>query len=92
VYSIDSENLSDMQAELLSRMEYTCGKKGLSLLMLLVTDLKSGGSRVLLAGERQDIFFRAYAVEQTGGTIFLPGVLSRKKQVVPLIMSLEDEL
>ncbi len=92
VYSIDSENLSDMQAELLSRMEYTCGKKGLSLLMLLVTDLKSGGSRVLLAGERQDIFFRAYAVEPTGGTIFLPGVLSRKKQVVPLIMSLEDEL
>lgn len=92
VYSIDSENLSDMQAELLAHMDYTCGKKGLHLLMLLVTDLNSGGSRVLLAGERQDVFYKAYAVEPGGGTVFLPGVLSRKKQVVPLIMSLEEEL
>ncbi len=92
VYSIDSENLSDMQAELLARMDYTCGKKGLHLLMLLVTERNSGGSRVLLAGERQDVFYKAYAVEPGGGTVFLPGVLSRKKQVVPLIMSLEEEL
>lgn len=92
VYSIDSENFSDMQADILAQMDYTCGKKGLHLLMLLVTDLNAGGSRVLLAGDRQDIFYKAYGTEPKNGPIFLPGVLSRKKQVVPLIMSLEDEL
>ena len=92
VYSIDSENLTDMKAGLMDRMQYYCDKNGLSLLMLLVTDLNRKGSTVLLAGERQDIFFKAYPHATSDNSIFLPGVLSRKKQVVPLIMSLEDEI
>ncbi len=92
VYSIDSENLSDMQETLLERMQFFCDKNGFSLLMLLVTDLNRGGSKVLLVGERKDIFYKAYALEPAEDSIFLPGVLSRKKQVVPLIMSLEEEL
>lgn len=92
VYSIDSESLTDMQAVLMERMRFFCDKNGFSLLMLLVTDLNRGGSTLLLAGERQDIFFKAYPHESPDGVIFLPGVLSRKKQVVPLIMSLEDEI
>jgi len=46
----------------------------------------------LLAGERQDIFYKAFGLEAPDGDVFLPGVLSRKKQVVPLIMSLKDEI
>ncbi len=92
VYSIESESLNDLMAELLDRMEYHCSKNGMNLLILLVTNLHLGGSLALLAGERQDIFFKAYSLEQTEEAVFLPGVLSRKKQVVPLIMSLEEEL
>jgi len=92
VYSVDSESLSAMHASLADRMQFVCGKNGMSLLMLLVTDLSRGGSAVLLAGERQDIFYKAFGLEAAGGDVFLPGVLSRKKQVVPLIMSLEDEI
>ena len=92
VYSIESESLNDLMPELTERMEYHCSKNGLSLLMLLVTNLHLGGSLVLLAGDRRDIFFIAYSLEQTEDAVFLPGVLSRKKQVVPLIMSMEEEL
>ncbi len=92
VYSIESESLNDLMPELLERMDYHCSKNGLSLLILLVTNLHLGGSLALLAGERRDIFFKAYSLEQTEEAVFLPGVLSRKKQVVPLIMSMEEEL
>ena len=92
VYSIESESLNDLLPEIMQRMEYHCSKNGLSLLILLVTNLHLGGSLALLTGERKDIFFKAYSLEQTEEAVFLPGVLSRKKQVVPLIMALEEEL
>ena len=91
VYSIDYENLSDMQDLLMERLHYYYDKNGFNLLMLLVTDLNRGGSTVLLVGEKKDIFYKAYALEpNSNDPIFLEGVLSRKKQVVPLIMSQED--
>lgn len=92
VYSLESESLHDLLPEIMERMEYHCSKNGLSLLILLVTNLHLGGSLALLTGERKDIFFKAYSLEQTEEAVFLPGVLSRKKQVVPLIMALEEEL
>ncbi len=92
VYSIDSESLSDMQPKIEERMRFFCNKDGLSLLVLLVTDLIRGGSHVLLAGDRKDIFYRAYGLEPQEGELFLKDVLSRKKQVLPLIMQVAEEL
>lgn len=92
VYSIDSESLSDMREALLERMEYHCDRNGFGLLMLLVTDLNRGGSDVLFVGERRDIFLKAYPQENSEEPVYLPDVLSRKKQVVPLIMAAESEI
>jgi manganese-dependent inorganic pyrophosphatase len=92
VYSIDSESLTDMREALIERLEYYCDKNGFSLLMLLVTDLTRGGSDVLCTGTRKDIFLKAYPQVKPDGLVYLPGVLSRKKQVVPLIMAVENEM
>jgi manganese-dependent inorganic pyrophosphatase len=92
VYAIDTENISDLLPSIRDRMIYLCGKYGFSFLLLLITDLNRGGSEAIITGERQDIFFKAFSVEQQSDTVFLPGVLSRKKQVFPRIMSIEDEI
>jgi manganese-dependent inorganic pyrophosphatase len=92
VYSIDSESLSDMREALIERMEYHCDKNGFALLMLLVTDLTRVGSDVLFVGDRKDILSKAYPQVKPEGPVYLPDVLSRKKQVVPLIMAVENEL
>jgi manganese-dependent inorganic pyrophosphatase len=52
--------------------------------------LNRGGSDVLMAGERKDIFVQAFPQSAPDGPVYLPGVLSRKKQVVPLIMAAES--
>jgi manganese-dependent inorganic pyrophosphatase len=92
VYSVDADGLTDILPALLERMEFSCRQHGFSLLLLLVTDLTRGGSEALIVGDRKDIFFKAFAIDNIDDIVFLPGVLSRKKQVFPTIMSVEDEL
>jgi len=92
VYSIDSESLTDLREALTERMKFHCEKNGFALLMLLVTDLTRGGSDVLFAGDRKDIFLKAYPQPDPDAPVYLQDVLSRKKQVVPLIMAAEEEM
>jgi len=91
VYSMNAESLEDFKETLPERMEYFCGKNGYALLMLLITDLYKNGSEVVFTGERSDIAVRAFGLEEGAASAFLPGVLSRKKQVVPKIMAVEAE-
>jgi manganese-dependent inorganic pyrophosphatase len=92
VYAVDTENIADLLPAILERMDFINSKNGFSFLLLLITDLNRAGSQAVVTGERKDIFFKAFSLGQEGDTVFLPGVLSRKKQVFPKIMSIEDEL
>jgi manganese-dependent inorganic pyrophosphatase len=91
VYSMNAESLEDFKETLPERMEYYCGKNGFALLMLLVTDLYRNGSEVIFTGDRKDIAIKAFGLPEGAVSAFLPGVLSRKKQVVPKIMAVEEE-
>ena len=91
VYSVNSESLSDMRDELMEKLESYCGKNRYALMLLLITDLYRNGSEVMFAGDRKDIVTRAFSLGPDENCVFLPGVLSRKKQVVPQIMAIENE-
>ena len=60
-------------------------KNSQDLFVLLRTDILENNSQILVAGSRQDIAEKAYNVKLNDNTAFLPGVVSRKKQVVPVI-------
>lgn len=55
------------------------------LFILLITDILENNSQVVVAGEKKDIVERAFNVKLENNMAFLPGVVSRKKQVVPVI-------
>ncbi|MBM6815672.1 putative manganese-dependent inorganic diphosphatase [Olsenella uli] len=60
----------------------------LPLVFYLFTDVKSSSSEMLWYGEgAEDIIARAFDVEPTDGMAKLPGVVSRKKQVIPALMA-----
>ena len=90
-YSMNSESIDDIKDALIRRMEYYCMKNGYSLLMLLITDLYKNGSELIFTGNRKDLVYKAFSLAPNGEYVFLPGVLSRKKQVVPLILAVEDQ-
>ena len=60
-------------------------KNSQDLFVLLITDILENNSQILVAGSRKDIAEKAFNVKFNDNTTFLPGVVSRKKQVVPVI-------
>lgn len=85
VYTIDSEGLNEIRTELMEYMENFCASSGYSLVMLLVTDILEQGSEVLYTGEAKELVAKAFNVELEDNSIYLEGVVSRKKQVIPFI-------
>jgi len=57
--------------------------------LLLLTDIMKEGSEVLVVSDNDDLTEKAYGKASENGRVWLDGVLSRKKQVVP---PLQDSL
>lgn len=92
VNTMDAESLENMKPDLLQYMKTICTEQGFNLLMLLVTDILNQGSEVLYVGEDRELISKAFNIELGENSIFLPGVVSRKKQVVPYISVAAEKL
>lgn len=57
---------------------------GLTQMILMITDVTEGASDLWFAGERPELFERAFG-RLRDGVVHVPGCMSRKKQVVPLL-------
>jgi manganese-dependent inorganic pyrophosphatase len=68
-------------------MERICKDDGFDLFVLLVTDVVVGGTEIIAVGEAKWIVDNAFGMESFEQSRFLPGVFSRKKQIVPKLMN-----
>jgi len=50
---------------------------------LLLTDIMKEGSEMLIASDDESVVQKAFGIAPEGGKVWLDGVMSRKKQVVP---------
>ncbi|ADD07603.1 inorganic pyrophosphatase (plasmid) [Natrialba magadii ATCC 43099] len=87
VETVTPEAVLEQQAVVLAAMDDIVDEREFTTLLLLVTDLLDEDSTVLVAGDYTDTVADALDTTFTDQKAFLPGVMSRKKQVVP---SLED--
>ena len=78
--------LGERAAELLDALEAARAREGLDLAALMVTDIMGRSSDVYLTGDRAAIA-RAFGGRVDGGRVALPGVMSRKKQVAPELLT-----
>ena len=60
-------------------------EEGLDLFMLLITDIVNSNSQVIALGKNASLVEKAYGVTLEDNTALLEGVVSRKKQVVPVM-------
>lgn len=84
---MDSQRHLKRKAEFLEAMGEIKAKNGYAMVMLMLTDVLLEGTRVLCLGG-EDVFAQAFNVELTASEAFLPGVMSRKKQIVPMLSAL----
>lgn len=87
VTCVDSEKLLTRRDEFLAVMDRLRTERGYSMLILMLTDVLVEGSHLLYLGD-EDIFRQAFSTELKDHACFLPGVVSRKKQVIPMLTAL----
>jgi manganese-dependent inorganic pyrophosphatase len=85
VNTMDIEGFMPLKEEMLNYMDQKAKEAGLEMVLLLLTDILNEGSEILVTGNKPEIVEKAFNVTLKDKGAFLPGVLSRKKQVVPPI-------
>ena len=85
VNTMDIEGFAPYKKDMLDYMDQVAKDNHMEFTMLLLTDVINATSEVLVAGPRKDYVETAFHVELVDQQASLPGVISRKKQVVPVI-------
>ncbi|MDO5047607.1 MAG: putative manganese-dependent inorganic diphosphatase [Anaerococcus sp.] len=83
VMTMNPEELIPIMDELKDLMEKKIKAKGESTFVLVLTDIFNQKSELLVVGENFDAIKEEFGEITSNGTINAPGVLSRKKQVIP---------
>ncbi len=84
---VDCSSFMGRKEEFLSIMRSTMEKKGYSMLLLMLTDVLQEGTQIIYVGD-DDVIQQAFNVVPKENTVFLPKVMSRKKQVIPMLSAL----
>jgi len=84
VTCLNSEHILERTDEFLRIMRETIKKRGYDMMLLMLTDVLREGTQLLFLGDA-DTIRQAFNVEVKGNTCFLPHILSRKKQIVPML-------
>ena len=79
------EEVMKMKKELEAEMEKIIEKENLDLFMLLITDIVNSNSQVIALGKAANLIEKSYNVKLEDNTALLKGIVSRKKQVIPVL-------
>mgnify|MGYP000877344262 CR=1 FL=1 len=85
VYTMDPDSLMDMKSDLIELMEKRAKDERYSIFMVMLTDIFNEASELIVVGHNKELVARAFGKEFENNSFYVPGVLSRKKQVLPPI-------
>ncbi|MBQ5712627.1 MAG: putative manganese-dependent inorganic diphosphatase [Oscillospiraceae bacterium] len=84
---VDSPQMLERKEELLALMAKTAREKGFDLVVLMLTDVLLEGTQLLYVGD-DEIIRQAFNAVPKDRMLFLPRIMSRKKQVIPMLSAL----
>ena len=84
---VDSPAMLERKEEFLKLMRKNVERKGFSMMILMLTDVLLEGSQLLYLGDDETIH-QAFGVQPKDNVVFLPHIMSRKKQVIPMLSAL----
>lgn len=87
IVCIDSLKMLDRKDEFLEHMATLKKERSYDFVILMLTDVLLEGTELLYVGADDTIRF-AFSVEPKDNAVFLPGVMSRKKQIIPMLTAL----
>ena len=84
---VDSARLLERKAEFLELMASLRKTNRYDMVILMLTDVLLEGTQLVYLGS-DDTISRAFSIEPHDNTLFLPRVMSRKKQIIPMLTAL----
>ena len=84
---VDSPKMLERKEEFLKEMRLLAERKGFSMIILMLTDVLLEGTQIIYLGD-DEIIQQAFNLTPKDNTLFLPHVMSRKKQVIPMLSAL----
>ena len=87
INTVQIEELSARKEEIAKEIEHEIGKYGYSLFLFVVTDIINSNSLVFTYGKEIELVENAFKKEVVNNEILLENVVSRKKQIIPFLMT-----
>ena len=88
ISSMNQQELTKLQDEIHQYLKDSYTKTHCDMIFFVMTNILEESSTMLFYGEAADALIReAFQLEPEGNRCYLPGVVSRKKQIVPLLVS-----
>ena len=87
VTCVDSPAMLERKGEFLELMKQAVEKKGFAMMILMLTDVLKEGTQLIYVGD-DEIIHQAFGVSPKDNALFLSGIMSRKKQVIPMLSAL----
>ncbi|MBQ7657077.1 MAG: putative manganese-dependent inorganic diphosphatase [Clostridia bacterium] len=85
ITTMDSEHMIEREEEFLAEMDKLKTSRGYDMVLLMITDVLREGTELVFVGDKE-ILRQAFNVNNIeGNRLFLKGVVSRKKQMVPAL-------
>ncbi len=84
--TVDLQAVMDREEEIRVAMRKVVADKGYKFMLLLATDILAEGSNFVCEGETA-LINRVFGIDVDGKAVWMPGVLSRKKQVAAPILA-----
>ena len=85
VNAVDVNDVMVRQSELEDLIYRVIAEKGLGLFLFVVTDIINNDSTVLALGKEAELACSAFNVALVNNTGLLKGIVSRKKQIIPVL-------
>lgn len=83
---MDTAEVLKIKEQILQEMNNILSKGNDDLILLMVTDIINESTDLIYAGKSVSLVYQAFGRGEQAGVIHLPGVMSRKKQVIPPLM------
>ena len=90
ISSMDADELREIKERLIPFMVSECGRHGVSRVYFMLTDIINESTELLFyGGDSKNVVSEAFHKEPQEGeqSVILPGVVSRKKQLIPSFMT-----
>jgi manganese-dependent inorganic pyrophosphatase len=91
IVTMDFDELLERKDEIVNKLNDMCEFGKFSVSLLFVTDVIKNGSYLFFNNNSEEILEDAYGIKHADQGVYLDGMVSRKKQMLPPLLELQEK-